>query len=158
MLFHPKSVQTDRSLQDRSPTTDLNAFNFAQLHDLARHIIHTCEILDVAVDTVSELIGGDKSASDMSCDCGARTSAPAPVLKTYCPHKQMAFWLRMLRNFKRRSESLNARLSNEINLVCPPTIFEGILLMKTRASISSCSETVRSPWISAGRHRATLRQ
>jgi len=88
--------------------------DFAQLHDLARHTIHTCEILAVACDTVTELLGEYRPNSGLHCQCSAGS---ALARKINCPHNDMAFRLRLLQNFRSRAESLRARLSNEISLV-----------------------------------------
>ncbi|EXJ86165.1 hypothetical protein A1O1_06535 [Capronia coronata CBS 617.96] len=83
------------------------------LHDLARHIIHTCEVLAVAADTVTELMGDYRPNSGLSCACPGIAGGG---LRTKCPHNDLSFWLRLLRNFGLRAEALKARLGNEINL------------------------------------------
>lgn len=87
---------------------------------MARHVIHICEVLEVAVDSIHELLNGPGTITSTMCECPGVSSKTKPN----CPHNEMRFWLRMLRNFGRRADSLKLRLSNEINLVC----FQGILL------------------------------
>ncbi|OAP54279.1 hypothetical protein AYL99_11380 [Fonsecaea erecta] len=88
-----------------------SSIDFAQLHDLARHTIHTCEVLAVAADTLTTLLGDYRSSSGRICECSF-----GPREKPDCPHNKMWFWLGLLQNFGRRAKSLNDRLSNEINL------------------------------------------
>ncbi|KIX04241.1 uncharacterized protein Z518_07795 [Rhinocladiella mackenziei CBS 650.93] len=102
-----------RNIEKGRPATTARDSDFAQLHNLARHIIHTCEVLGVAVDTITELIEESKLDARGSCKCINPTAA---ALQKRCPHKRISFWLKILQNFRGRAESLNARLSNEINL------------------------------------------
>lgn len=81
---------------------------------MARHVIHICEVLEVSVDSVQELLNGYGTINPTLCDCPGVANGDKPN----CPHNEMRFWLRMLRNFFRRTESLKLRLQNEINLVC----------------------------------------
>ncbi|KAF2704947.1 hypothetical protein K504DRAFT_415392 [Pleomassaria siparia CBS 279.74] len=73
--------------------------DFIHLHELARHVIHSNETLDVAIDTIrsirdhQEIIGEDPQVQN-------RTSALEKHLK----------------RINRRSQSLHERLQNEINL------------------------------------------
>ncbi|KIW31365.1 hypothetical protein, variant 1 [Cladophialophora immunda] len=90
-----------------------SGLDFPRLHDLARHIIHTCEVLSVAADTVNTLLVDHRSSSGKACECaGASGHSPNPN----CPHTEMRFWLGLLQNFGRRAKSLNERLSHEITL------------------------------------------
>ncbi|KIW67624.1 hypothetical protein, variant [Phialophora macrospora] len=109
------------------------AVDFAQLHDLARHIIHACEIVAVAVDTVTTL-----TANHRMSVCGCPDATPTQV-KPNCPHNEMVFWLGLLQNLGRRAQSLKERLSNEINLVGQQSLRRR-LLTPGRGTTSSCSE------------------
>ncbi|KIW18371.1 hypothetical protein PV08_02659 [Exophiala spinifera] len=86
--------------------------DFPKLHDLARHIIHSCEVLGVACDNVTELIDARRGG----CSSPSTNSGAIQLLR--CPHNdiQIAVSLRSLRNLQRRSDALKARLTNEINL------------------------------------------
>ncbi|EXJ77677.1 hypothetical protein A1O3_09906 [Capronia epimyces CBS 606.96] len=107
---HIRQIEKERTI------TGFLDRDLTPLHDLARHIIHTCEILAAAVDTIAELVGDYRSNSGISCTCPTGDAADAGVTKKKCPHNELAFWLRLLRNFGLRAESLKARLLNEINL------------------------------------------
>jgi hypothetical protein len=110
-------------LQEREspPTPKRNhseyRLDFAQMHDLARHIIHTCEVITVACDNITELLSGHGVTTGGPCKC---LSESAGTIKTACPHNDMVFSRGLVRNFGRRAEALNARLKNEINLVISP--------------------------------------
>ena len=109
---------TDHGLDDiqASEGNDKADSNFRQLHDLARHVIHICEVLEVAAESAQELSEEHGTAPGSPCNCpGVSTKA-----KTNCPHNEMRFSLRTLRNFGRRAASLKSRLDNEINLVRAP--------------------------------------
>lgn len=80
---------------------------------MARHVIHICEVLEVAVDSIHELLNGPGTRTSTICECPGVGDGAKPN----CSHNEMRFWLRMLRNFGRRADSLKLRLSNEINLV-----------------------------------------
>ncbi|KIX95248.1 uncharacterized protein Z520_09165 [Fonsecaea multimorphosa CBS 102226] len=90
-----------------------SSLNFTELHELARHTIHTCEVLAVAVDTLITLLDDYRSSSGKTCECPV---ASGLLEKPHCPHNEMKFRLGLLQNFGRRAKSLNERLSNEINL------------------------------------------
>ena len=84
--------------------------DFGQLHELARHALHTTETLDVATDTIANLmstISSLREPSNQSALSGPR-QGDEDWLKT---------WLGMLKNIRRRADGLTARLSNEIGLV-----------------------------------------
>ncbi|OAG42370.1 hypothetical protein AYO21_03538 [Fonsecaea monophora] len=118
-----------------------SVLDFAQLHDLARHTIHTCEVLAVAVDTLNALLGDYRSGSGTVCDC--RRGTTGRLAKPDCPHNEMRFWLGLLQNFGRRATSLNERLSNEINLgfnlVVQRDTRETVMISRMTVDISSAA-------------------
>jgi hypothetical protein len=86
--------------------------NYPILHDIARHSIHVCETLDLAVTTsTSILIQRDRFFS-------SRLMFTQEILPTLEAHEQkLRFYDHMLRSLKQRAESNRQRLVNEINLV-----------------------------------------
>jgi hypothetical protein len=79
--------------------------NFPFLHDVARHIIHSTETLDVAINTLNNM---------------AEVIATPDVAISYTSQRvqqDLAFHKQVLRNLHARSQALDARLRNEINLV-----------------------------------------
>lgn len=62
---------------------------------MARHVIHICEVLEVSVDSVQELLNGYGTINPTLRDCPGVANGDKPN----CPHNEMRFWLRMLRNF-----------------------------------------------------------
>ncbi|KIV88606.1 hypothetical protein PV10_08273 [Exophiala mesophila] len=123
-----------RAIEKRADGAAQANFSFRELHDLARHIIHKCEVLKVAADTVQELIEGSRpSATGKACVCHPADA----TFWTDCPHNQMRFWQRMLKNFVGRADSLNLRLHNEINLG-----FHNVVQRDSRASIETSIQTM----------------
>jgi hypothetical protein len=78
---------------------------FVHLHEIARHVIHSNETLDVAIDTIERL---QQTCSKKEPWGGAET------LKF---SGSMSALEKDMKSIKRRSESLHERLQNEINLV-----------------------------------------
>jgi hypothetical protein len=78
------------------------------LHEIARHLLHSNETLDVAVDTIKRLLGSY-----------SRLFPPEkrddPSLLSF--HDRISALEKDVQGIKRRSESLTERLQNEINLV-----------------------------------------
>ena len=78
------------------------------LHEIARHLFHSNETLDVAVDTIRRLL-----------TIYARLLSPEkrddPALFHF--HDIISALEKDVQGIKRRSESLTERLQNEINLV-----------------------------------------
>lgn len=85
--------------------------DFAQLHDLARHAIHSTEVLEVAVSTLTHLTElKQPTSSKISIECHPSTeSSPSERL--------IRFYLTLLQNFHHRSQAVESRIHNEINLV-----------------------------------------
>jgi hypothetical protein len=78
--------------------------NFPLLHDVARHVIHSTETLEVAISTVSQMAAIVKSVEPS-------TSSHYPSQHRLVLHRQT------LSNLRARSQALDARLRNEIALV-----------------------------------------
>ncbi|EEH46609.2 uncharacterized protein PADG_02707 [Paracoccidioides brasiliensis Pb18] len=96
--------------------------DFPQLHEIARHAIHSNETLDVAVDTMDSIIHEhglfilhQRSTGHMSQE-STPGSQPIPKVVADIIERQLYYHLKELRAIKARSESLKDRLQNEINL------------------------------------------
>jgi hypothetical protein len=76
--------------------------NFPLLHDVARHVIHSTETLEVAISTVGQMAAIVKSVEP---------SSHYPSQHRLVLHRQT------LSNLRARSQALDARLRNEIALV-----------------------------------------
>lgn len=85
-------------------------FDFPQFHDIARHIIHSNETLGVAERTVQGVI-----SEQIRLRSGICSEDGPPVSER--EQREMLFMLDELHALKARSQSLNGRLKNEINLV-----------------------------------------
>ena len=79
--------------------------DFLHLHEIARHVIHSNECLDVAIDTIERTVKDFKRRS------------PPDSVETLNSVGRISALEKDLRSIKRRSESLQERLQNEINLV-----------------------------------------
>ncbi|KAK4942102.1 hypothetical protein LTR10_018138 [Elasticomyces elasticus] len=119
--------------RDLSGATRQKHLDFAQMHDLARHIIHTCEIIAVACDNITELLAGHGVDNGRRCQCLPNTTDTGKVA---CSHNDMASSLGLLRNLGRRAEALNARLRNEINLGFNLVVQHDSASMKTIAVVT----------------------
>ncbi|EGE83186.2 hypothetical protein, variant 1 [Blastomyces gilchristii SLH14081] len=87
--------------------------NFPRLHDIARHVIHSVEILDVAIETVDSILHEhDLFISNE----GSTVAFPIPDLKANDVTRRLYYHSRELRAIKARSASLYDRLKNEISL------------------------------------------
>ena len=85
---------------------------FDSVHDIARHAIHTSEVLEAAIETVTAL---QKCQSDIH-----KKLLEAPDLDT--TYKEQAkdyarFQISLVKALKLRSDSSIDRLKNEVNLV-----------------------------------------
>ena len=92
---------------------DLEAFRpqFILLHDLARHISHSKEILDVALETVDSITHQYSLIHDYPCPNSSIRWHPRDI------ERQLYFTVKSLLSTKFRCVSLSERLQNEINLV-----------------------------------------
>jgi hypothetical protein len=85
--------------------------NFTKLHDLARHIIHVSEGLQVAAGTILELAHICKEGKE------SRGSILEDMPTEDHEEAELEIWARAVGNLQKRSDSLKERLSNEIQLV-----------------------------------------
>lgn len=83
---------------------------FAPIHEFSRHSIHVAEVLEAAVEVMTEI---------QRCRSEVYENLPSNLGDTY---KQQAreyaqFQISIVKNLKLRSDSNRARLADEINLV-----------------------------------------
>jgi hypothetical protein len=86
-------------------TSDEFQPDFLHLHEIARHVIHSNECLDVAIDTIERIFKDFKRRSQAESDGTLNFLSRISALE------------KDLIGIKRRSGSLQERLQNEINLV-----------------------------------------
>lgn len=110
-----------RTLQARNQKKP-PAPNFPNLHDIARHVSHANEILQVAEHTLDRLVQAQISWKTEYYD---GNTGPAKRNRMIClQNKQdLLFLAKEIHSLKTRSASLSERLQNEINLVSIPSIF-----------------------------------
>jgi hypothetical protein len=96
---------SERSRTSLSVSDDSQQPDFLHLHEIARHVIHSNECLDVAIDTI-ERIGRDFKS---------RIQPESEVISNFL--SKLASLEKDVRGIKQRSDSLQERLQNEINLV-----------------------------------------
>lgn len=101
--------------------------NYGDLHDFARHVIHSTETLGVALDVVGSMIE-QQSLSTASPD-------RAQYQRT---RQSLHFQLQMLKSLKARSESIQLRLQNEINFVCQVRLLPLRVALTRSAGIQQC--------------------
>ena len=106
-----KREAVDNHSQNR-PGTVQQEPNFPLLHDLARHTIHSSESLDVAIDTMTGILG----QHELFLDAGRSYIDIDPVVSQRTK-QHLRFQIQMMRSLKARSKANEARLRNEINLV-----------------------------------------
>ncbi|OJD26094.1 hypothetical protein ACJ73_02532 [Blastomyces percursus] len=87
--------------------------NFPNLHNIARHVIHSVEILDVAIETMDSIL---HEHDLFITNEGSAGSSPIPKLKSNDVARHLYYHSRELRAIKARSVSLYDRLTNEISL------------------------------------------
>lgn len=89
---------------------------FPDLHDLARHAFHYSEIIDVAENTLSRLIE-EQNRWRKEDEAGIRERGRIGYWLD--SHQELLLQQKNAYALKAKSKSLNERLLNEINLVCP---------------------------------------
>lgn len=78
------------------------------MHDSARHAIHSCEIIEVAIGTVGAIVKDIRllfTASNVASEANVSLAE---------------FWHGFLKNLLTRAQTFEKRFANEINLVRPP--------------------------------------
>jgi hypothetical protein len=101
------------SAQNRTPSSNPNP-DYARLHEIARHVTHSSETLEVAVGTVDSMLRQHKEFLE---ERPGKASETATVCISKRTAKILEFQSQMLQNFKLRSQSNGERLQNEITLV-----------------------------------------
>ena len=86
--------------------------NFPLLHDFARHTIHSSESLDVAIDTMSGILGQYEWFSDTG-----RSYMNLDSVISRRTQQHLSFQIQTMRSLRARSKANEARLRNEIDLV-----------------------------------------
>lgn len=86
--------------------------NFPLLHDFARHTVHSSETLDVAIDTMSGILGQHEWFLDVG-----RAYIDTDSIFSRCTRQHLRFQIQMMRSLRARSKANEARLRNEIDLV-----------------------------------------
>ena len=95
-----------RKVERNRPSADHDATeNFADMHEVARHLIHCSEMLTTALSVVEDVI--------KECEIELRNSHM--LLST--ARRDLRFVASMLKGFLHRSRTLEGRMQNEINLV-----------------------------------------
>ena len=90
--------------------------NYFQLHELGRHLVHSSEAIDVALNSFRSLILQHESF--MTEHAPKSSESRITFLRT---HELLNFQLTILSSLGYRSLALQARLRNEIDLVSPRT-------------------------------------
>jgi hypothetical protein len=87
------------------------------MHDIGRHVIHSSETLDVAIDTLNSMV------TQHRVFVSERTPKETATFRR--TEKYLEYQSKMFRALKSRSQALSERLRNEINMV-------GLLLPRRR--------------------------
>ena len=84
---------------------------FSASHEMSRHAIHVAEVLEATIDTVRELQHRQTTVHEILWN---------GLDETYTEQARhyVQFQISLLKNLKLRSNSNQARLKNEIDLVC----------------------------------------
>lgn len=90
--------------------------NFPNLHDIARHVSHANEILQVAEHTLDRLVQAQVSWKTEYYD-GNIGAAKRNRMICLQNKQDLLFLAKEIHSLKTRSASLSERLQNEINLV-----------------------------------------
>lgn len=90
------------------------------MKDLGRHLIHACETLKVATQTLQHMID-DHEKICPQCDGSLRTADVPGVLQHRPALKQttssLRFYASLLSNLYERAQAFDQRLRNEVQLV-----------------------------------------
>ena len=98
---------TVRNAERNRPSSDHDATeNFADMHEVARHLIHCSEMLTTALSVIEDII--------KECESGLQGSHNVDFLTT---RRDLHFVVSTLKGFLHRSRTLEGRMQNEINLI-----------------------------------------
>ncbi|KAE8329649.1 hypothetical protein BDV39DRAFT_171693 [Aspergillus sergii] len=97
--------------RNTSTLAELQATDFPNLHDIARHIFHSTEILEVAEHTINSVVAEQSRWREEFTEIASK--ARGAHLQT---GQKLAFAAKEMHSLKIRSKSLTDRLDNEINL------------------------------------------
>jgi hypothetical protein len=95
-----------RAIETRRESTHSPPSSYESMHELARHTLHSSEILRTAIVVVESMLEESGTSSP--------SSDSVTVEKA---QRDLKFHLLRLRSLLHRSQALEARLQNEINLV-----------------------------------------
>jgi hypothetical protein len=112
------------------------------LHEIARHLFHSNETLDVAVDTIRRLLASYSRLLPLEKRDG-------PVLLNF--HDRISALEKDVQGIKRRSESLKERLQNEISLVILAYSYLNLIVADASLGIQSRSSARQPDFGSDGR-------
>lgn len=118
-------IYTD-ARQNRTSTQDPRP-DYIAMHELARHAIHSSEMLAVAAETISNLV----QENEIFLNNNALPVASAPLSRQTM--RTLRSHIALLRSLYLRSKALEDRLRNEINLVCVAIRIETIIVMIQQA-------------------------
>jgi hypothetical protein len=106
--------------------------DYASWHNLARHSIQSVESVDIAVDTLTELLDHHKVflESTLAAGAGRNSSGTGPLsnngmamssmtVSARATHRQLLFQAQVLRHLGSRAASNEKRIQNNISFVCP---------------------------------------
>jgi hypothetical protein len=129
LAFHPILLLAVRELYDDSvwalrdlvrdaerqrtigTPTSIGQPDFVHLHELARHVIHSNEVLDLALSTAKSLENRCREFAMLHCSSNLASDYDTDI------RDEFEYMENNLRAIKRRSSTLHERLQNEIQLV-----------------------------------------
>jgi hypothetical protein len=91
------------------------------MHELSRHVIHSCETLAIASDTLEAMLRDHEAHRQKTRDSAYSYSS----LQSEQTSKTLQFYSSFLTNLKMRAQSFHERLQTEIQLVNLPLIPSG---------------------------------
>ena len=98
-------IRDSERSRDVLPVSNDYQPDFVHVHEIARHVIHSNECLEVAIDTIERILKDFKRRSQPESDGTSNFLSRIAALE------------KDLIGIKWRSKSLQERLQNEINLV-----------------------------------------
>ncbi|SPO05221.1 uncharacterized protein DNG_07908 [Cephalotrichum gorgonifer] len=130
-----------RTVEKARALVDHPGHDFAQLHDLARHMIHISETLDVSVKTISGILRGHQASSMNTTG----VTQPPHRIASQAIHERLIFLENMLENLRHRSISNKQRLDNEVQLAFHMvTQYDATLSLKLNQSMQSDSSAMKT--------------